>query len=498
MKKCVQLCAAALCLCAALPVLPVRAEASAFPTSSEALTLPVRHAFFADERSAYSAAIAAKPSELPEEIAALSYDEQAAYRQTLPVQSNEIKNWPAGPLLGCEAAILMEADTGAVLYAKNIHEQLYPASTTKLLTCLIAAENGRDIRATVPFSYDAVFSVPSDGSKMGIDPGEALTLEQCLYGIMVGSANEVANAVAEYTAGDMEAFAEMMNEKAASLGCTDSHFVNANGLFDEAHYTSAYDLALIARAFFKNELLCRIANTPRYHFTPTETQPDDFYLVNKHKLVNGEISFSGVVGGKTGYTSQARETLVTCAERDGMRLICVVLKEESPAQFTDTVALFTYGFQNFRMETPAETETRYALPEADFFKSERDIFGSMGELLSIDPKAKILLPNTIDLKDADAALAYENADESHAADIIYSYHDVFLGSAALTYTLSGTVPLQNAAVFINVPFFLLNALCAAGIVTLLALLWEAFHSYSFIRLRNVWKGRLSGKRRGKR
>ena len=156
--------------------------------------------------------------------------------------------WPVPPEIAAETAVLMDADTGMILYGKEMHRRMYPASTTKLLTCLIAAER-LDLSDTITFSEEAVHSVPADGSKIGMDTGETITVEQALYGIMVGSANEVANAVAEKVSGSMEAFADLMNERAAELGCTDSHFVNAHGYHDDNHYTSAHDLAKIACAF---------------------------------------------------------------------------------------------------------------------------------------------------------------------------------------------------------------------------------------------------------
>ena len=137
-------------------------------------------------------------------------------RKSLPVESNEIENWPNGPLIGAESAIVMEAETGIILYSKNIHEQLYPASTTKILTCLIAAENS-SLDEMVTFSQEAVFSVTPGGSHMGMDVGEALTMEEALYGVLVGSANETANAVAEHVGGSIEGFSDLMNKRAAEL-----------------------------------------------------------------------------------------------------------------------------------------------------------------------------------------------------------------------------------------------------------------------------------------
>ena len=192
---------------------------------------------------------------------AVDYLALAEERKSLEIQSNQIENWPAGPAIGAQAAILLEANTGIVLYAKNVDERLYPASTTKLMTCLVAVEHA-SMDEMVSFSHDAVFSIEPGSSNMGIDENEALPMEECLYGIMVGSANEVANAVAEHVAGSMDAFAGMMNEKARALGCTNTHFVNAHGLFDENHYTSASDLAIIARAFSRTSFSPRSATRP--------------------------------------------------------------------------------------------------------------------------------------------------------------------------------------------------------------------------------------------
>ncbi|MCH5249007.1 MAG: D-alanyl-D-alanine carboxypeptidase [Lachnospiraceae bacterium] len=353
--------------------------------------------------------------------------EQAEARKRLPIQSNSIENWPVGPEISAQSAILMDANTGVILYAKNIHEKVYPASITKIMTCLLAIEHG-NLDDMVSFSREAVFSVPRDGSNMGMDAGESITLEECLYGIMVASANEVANAVAEYVGGTIDDFIDMMNDYAVELGCTDSHFVNSNGLFDENHYTSAYDLATIASRFFQNELLCKVSNTARYHFEASATQPDDFYKNNKHKLITGEIAYDGIIGGKTGYTDEARQTLVTCAEQNGMKLICVVFKEESPAQFTDTVELFDYGFQNFQILNISENEAKFNIDNVNFFKADNDIFGNSKPILSVDTDSYVIVPNMADFSDLDSTINYDIDEENHVAQISYSYSDAYVGS----------------------------------------------------------------------
>ena len=411
----------------------------------------------------------------------------AEARKSLPIQTNEIDNWPVGPAISAESAILMDANTGVILYAKDIHKKSYPASTTKLLTCLIAMERG-NLDDMVEFSHVAVFSLPPGSSNMGIDEGEALTLEQCLYGIMVGSANEVANAVGEYIAGSIDDFLEIMNERAVELGCTDSHFTNTNGLPDDNHYTTVYDLALISSAYFQNEMLCKIGNTARYHFEPTSTQPDDFYKNNKHQLINGEIAYEGILGGKTGYTDSARQTLVTCAERNGMKLVCVVFKEESPTQFTDTVELLDYGFNNFQVMNISENERRYQIEPSGFLQTGNDIFGSSKPILSIDSDSYVIIPNTISFEDLDTNIDYSISDENRIAQISYSYHDTYVGSAYLnlasdaasTYEFDTNIETTDVSVertepdsshdntiFINVKKVLVGILVFAGVVILL-------------------------------
>lgn len=417
----------------------------------------------------------------------------AEERKMLPIQSNEIENWPAGPAISAESAILMEVDTGAILYAKNIHKKSYPASTTKLLTCLIAMEQG-NLDDTVSFSNEAVFSVPVDGSNMGMDVGESITLEQCLYGIMVGSANEAANAAAEYVAGSIDDFVNLMNERATQLGCTNSHFMNTNGLHDEDHYTSAYDLALISSAFFQNDMLCKIGNTDRYEFKATATQPDDFILRNKHRLITGEIPYDGILGGKTGYTDQSRQTLVTCAEQNGMRLVCVVFMEETPGQFADTVELFDYGFHNFQLMNISENEDKYQIEPSGFLQTGNDIFGRSKPILSIDADSSVIVPNTISFGDLDSTIDYNTAGENRIAQIRYSYHNTYLGNAYLelatdngsTYEFDTNLnstninvertdqpaekPAQTNTIFINVKKILIIVLSLSAAVMLLFIL----------------------------
>lgn len=264
---------------------------------------------------------------------------------TGPDQAMDMANAPA---VWAEGTVLMDIDTGVILYEKNSHEKLHPASITKLLTCLVVSEHS-ELTDIVTFSHEAVYNTESGSSNIGIDEGQQLTMEQCYYAALLDSANEVSSGMAEHVGGSIEGFAAMMNEKVRELGGTDSNFVNANGLNNEEHYTSAYDMALIGQAFAKNEMLLKISGTVFYHIDPTPMQPDSIDLRNHHRMIPGcQLSkarpYEFVIGGKTGFTTLTRNTLVTFAAKDGHRLVCVILKDENPKHYEDTKALLDYGF----------------------------------------------------------------------------------------------------------------------------------------------------------
>ena len=376
-------------------------------------------------------------------LAARDYKAEAEERKKIPVETNQIINWPAGPEIGAESAILMEVNTGTVLYAKNIDAQLYPASITKILTALIAVEEC-DMNEMVTFSSDAIHSINwREDANMGINVGDSITMEQCLYGLLVGSANEVAYAIAEHISGEgnVDGFADLMNQKAKELGCTNSNFVTANGIHDENHYTSAHDMALIAQAFFSNELLCKMSSTTSYHVPQTATQPrEDMIVWAKSKLHPGkEYAYEYLKGTKTGYTDDARQTLVSCAQKNGLKLACVILKEETPYQFTDTIELFNYGFDNFYSVSVAENDSNYSIDTSSFFSTDTDFFGSSKPLLEIDADDYIVIPDTVDFKEVTSELTYDNLNENEIARINYSFNNMAVGSASL-------VPVRDTAV----------------------------------------------------
>lgn len=265
------------------------------------------------------------------------------------IQSNSIPGWPQGPKIICETGIVMDLDTGQILYAKGIDEKRAPASITKIMTALLAIEKV-PLDTKITFTNE-VNNIEPGSTHIGIKPGETLTMEESLYGILLGSANEVSSGVAEYIGGTVQGFVDMMNEKAKELGCENTHFVNANGLYAEDHYTTARDMALIARAAFQNETFRNIVKTPYYIIPPTNITPEERWINNHHRmLTEGGIHYEGCLDGKTGYTEKAGNTLVTYAERNSMRLVCVVLKGTTE-YYNDTKNLLDYGFNSFQKLT---------------------------------------------------------------------------------------------------------------------------------------------------
>lgn len=367
---------------------------------------------------------------------ALTGDELLAVNRAMPVESNQIPNWPEGPIVGAESAILIDADTGVILYEKNVHARQYPASTTKILTCLIAAEECENDEI-VTFSKAAVFDTPRDSNNIAIDVGETLTVGECLQAILIRSANECAFAVAEHiVGGSWQEFAKIMNDRAAELGCVDSNFVNPNGLPDDEHYTSAYDLAQIGRAFFANEMLCEITLTRQLHIYPSENQPDEIIENSTDLLLKGKTyEYEYLVGAKTGYTETARSCLVSCAEKDGTRLICVVMKDEAPNQYLDTINLFDYGFSNFYSVNISETETKYNISTTGSFYSGVDVLGNSTPILALNTQDCIIVPRTVDFEDLTSEISYDTANPSEAAVITYSYHGVYLGTATVDFAV---------------------------------------------------------------
>ena len=269
----------------------------------------------------------------------------AYYNQ--PADTDSIDGWVKAPQIEGESAILVDMLSGTVLYSKNADKAQYPASITKIMTGLLGCEN-LDPSAKFTMTESAARSITeSNSSSIYADTGEEFTIEQALMAVMLQSANEMTLAVAELTSGSTKKFVEQMNLKARQLGCTNTHFNNPNGLPDETHYTTASDMAKIARAAWFNLTFRKFVTTGYYEIPPTNKFAETRYLLNHHKMMSGQTyAYDGVLGGKTGYTEAAGNTLVTYAKNDNTYLVAVVMQSVNGA-YSDTKALLDYGFNNF-------------------------------------------------------------------------------------------------------------------------------------------------------
>lgn len=268
----------------------------------------------------------------------------------------------AQPDIVGEAGLLIQGDTGRIIFSKNQHQKMYPASTTKLWTAIIAIEHGNlNDLATI-----GINPTLTEGSRVYLNEGENYRLEELLYALMLESANDAALAIAEYISGSVEKFVQLMNQKAAELGCRDTHFNNPNGLPEPEHYTSAYDLGLMARYAMGNETFRKLVSTKSIIISYPKEEGVGRPLHNGNRLLR---QYSGADGVKTGYTVAAGQCLVGSATKDGQRLIAVVLKSQGINIWTDVTSLLDYGYTNFSLkkvvpknELMAELPVKYGQP----------------------------------------------------------------------------------------------------------------------------------------
>ena len=269
-----------------------------------------------------------------------------------PSPTPKPKPVPLGDLaLYSEAVVLMDADSGQILVGRAVDKAMFPASTTKILTALVAIEKGT-LSDTIVISQAAIDEMEEDASLVVMEPGEEFTLEQLLYGLLLASGNDAAYAIAEHVGGTYEKFIDMMNEKAAELGAVNTHFTTPHGYTDVNHVTTAQDLALIMRAALQNPVFVTISGTGQYAIPPTNKQPEERRLNNTHRILKPQqpnnFPYDGAFAGKTGYTAASGHTLVTAARRDDCTLIAVVMNSpDSADKYVDTIALFDYGFKEF-------------------------------------------------------------------------------------------------------------------------------------------------------
>ena len=262
----------------------------------------------------------------------------------------------AAPYIKSSTAVLIDADSGTVLYDKSMHRSMHPASITKIMTALLALENCSltDVMTT---SHNAVYSLPYNTSHIALFENEQITVEQALYALGIESANDAANVIAEHISGTNSDFGRLMTERAREIGAENTTFTNPHGLPETGHMTTAYDMALITAEALENDDFARFFSANRYDMAPTNARDVTRQFWNANYFINGYEYVEGFVMSKTGWTEEAKHTLVTAAERDGTTLIAVVMYSEKQGdKYDDTMALLDYGFANYTTTTVTKAD----------------------------------------------------------------------------------------------------------------------------------------------
>lgn len=334
------------------------------------------------------------------------------------IDSNAIEGWAQGPQIYSEAGIVMDIDSGAILYAKNIDAPHYPASITKILTALVALENN-ELTDTVTITPDDYNFLKSGDNHIGLKNGEEITMEDALYGTLLASGNEVAHALGSNTEGGYDHFIELMNVKCKELGCTNSNFVNSHGLHDDNHYTSARDMALIGAAAFQNAEFRKITSTLQYTIPVTNITNETRTFQNHHKMLFDWRSqyYEYCVGGKTGYTDKALNTLVTFATKDDVNLVAVVLRTHGSGNtYVDTRAMLDYAFENF-----SKVSVTVDAVEATGLKS-------------VDKDAYVMLPTGITFDQLECSVENPTELGDKTGKVTYTYEGQVVGEFGMKIT----------------------------------------------------------------
>lgn len=351
--------------------------------------------------------------------------------------------WPASET-GIEAlaGIVLDMDSGTVLYEKDADTLYPPASTTKILTALIVLEHVENLDEMITFSNEAVNRVePDSGNKISVAEGDQLTVKDCLHALLLCSSNQAANALAEYVGGSIDEFVEMMNARAAELGVTSSHFENPSGLNGDTHNVTAREFALIAKAAYSNSRLLEISSTLSYQLPVMQRNPEGFTISNQHRLLyttdeTSQYYYPAAKAGKTGYLLKAGNTLVTYAEQDGRKLVSVVLKGQPRQYFVDAKTMLQFGFDNFENQR---------ISSQDAVNITEDEAGTLSDnginttTLSFLNDSVITLPTGAEIADAERKLVFDlpaGHPDSAVALFEYTYDGKVVGTAYLGGSLN--------------------------------------------------------------
>ena len=362
--------------------------------------------------------------------------------------------WPTPQSVDSESVIIMEVTTSTILYEKDADAMRYPASTTKILTCLLALENC-SMDEIVTFSERAV-DLEEAASNIDAVAGEQMTMRDCLYGLMIASGNDAANAIAEHIGGSIEGFADMMNERAAAIGCTGSHFENPSGLFGDEHYTTARDMALIAQEAFKNSAFIDLITTSTYTMGPTNMNEDSRTFRNWNELINEDSDYycPDVIGGKTGYLDESGRCLVTYSKRDTMTIITVQFKGAYMGIFDEAKRLLDFTFTDFGMRNVSQEEKRFS-----YTSDKADV--------RMDSSAQIIAIKNRPIDDLNSEIVFAADTEGAAKDLYatikYSYagHDLGNANVYKEKVSSAAKPAFIRIYYINITYVIIFAVLVA-------------------------------------
>ncbi len=370
------------------------------------------------------------------------------------ITTNSISGWPQGPEITSASAVVMEDTTNTILYAKDMDQALSPAGAVKVMTCLLALENSQ-LTDQVTMTETGVSGVTDGGAHISSQLGEVFTMEQCLYAIMLASANDIALQIAEQIGGSVDAFVENMNSRAQELGCTNTVFTNPTGLPDDNQHTTAHDLALIMQAAINTDGFRDIASATSYTIPATNVSGGARNLTSSFSLISQTAStyYSGCIGGRESTTTASGSVLVTAAERNSTTLICVVMNGATGQTANEAISLMDYGFSNFQL---------LDLGEEDF------------HILS---GGQVMIPSGATSDD----LTTEDADADGQINRTYSFGGTQVGTAvienttedaAVADTQENDVNMEAARVSQNaspIPYFIIGG---AGVLLLVLLLWR--------------------------
>ena len=340
------------------------------------------------------------------------------------------------PELSARSALLADLESGRVYYALNADQKAYPASLTKIMTVLLALEavdRGEvNLKDEVTAGSDCRLGLDEESSTAGIQPGEVMSFENYLYCAMISSANEACNVIAAHVAGSIDAFVERMNQRAQELGCTGTHFMNTHGMPDENHYTTAADLRLITEQALKSTLFEEMSNTLS-HTVPATNLSDARVLQNTNGLINPNsivypgYLYEGAAGIKTGHTNAAGYCLISTAEKNTVRLLCVILGSDTREKadgsleyrnFTDTIALYDWLYNHFSIQTLVSRD-----------EPVRDVAVTMGrdaDRVAVHPQSDLtaVLPNGADLAEYERKITIYSEEDGTALQAPVNAGDV--------------------------------------------------------------------------